>query len=390
MQVAILIPQANSLLQPIVRALCDLLASRAQVIVLCPQFASTGALTTHLMPQQVRTPAWKARARLKRWILERRASLGVRMLPHERFSQSHFNSVAVAELAESARAFPNAELIAVDSLALLACQELGRKAHFVSLELLAADLALQMVRPESVHCCMTQNELRATAIFPNNDVRSFIVPNFPHYIPRKSGIPHRTGELVVAGTLYPGFGAELACEVLALDPSLRFTFLGGYPPASKAWMELRHRHLFESGRIVVSQVFLNEEDYVAALEPFEAGLTLYDLRLINNGFYGRAGGILPWSAFNYISGFPGKIGMCMNAGVPVITSSLPGTDFVVERGVGVAAYRMTATSVLDALEEIRRAGPEMRERCLQLAQDYSFDKCAAPFVNFVLSQGKAR
>jgi hypothetical protein len=192
---------------------------------------------------------------------------------------------------------------------------------------------------------MTQNGLRAAALFPAGNVPTFIVPNFPSHVARPTPKGFNPGELVVAGTVCPGFGAGLACEVVAADPGLKLTFLGACPASSRAWLETRHRELLESGRVRIVDRFLEEADYIGALESYEAGLVMYDLRHATGEFFGRPGGIAPWSVFNYVTGFPGKAGMFMNAGVPVITSGLPGTGFVEEHGVGIALRSMTVESV---------------------------------------------
>lgn len=118
----------------------------------------------------------------------------------------------------------------------------------------------------------------------------------------------------------------------------------------------------------------------------QIGLVMYDLRHATGEFFGRSGGIAPWSVFNYVTGFPGKAGMCMNAGVPVITLGLPGTGSVEEHGVGIALRSMTVESVREALEGVRRAGPAMHERCRELARKESFDARVRPFLEFVLGR----
>ena len=103
-------------------------------------------------------------------------------------------------------------------------------------------------------------------------------------------------------------------------------------------------------------------------------------------FFGEGIGLLPWSAQNYIIGFPGKIGMCMNAGVPVITSNYPGTSFVNKFGVGVVIDEMSPAAINAASIKIRNAGDAMRSRCLDLAKEFCFNVHVAPFVDFIRAE----
>jgi hypothetical protein len=385
-RIGLVVAEGSALRQPMIRALSGMLGELGEVDLLCPWWVVEGVPTPRPVARWKRGISWRIRSLATRWRLGLRVGLGTAVLPGQRGGRARFTPGLVAELAESVRASGAEVLVAVDSLALLACQEAGRRAHLVSLELFQEDLAWQLIRPGAVLGCMTQNGLRAAALFPAGDIPTFVVPNFPCHVERPAPTGFKRGELVVAGTVCPGFGAGLACEVVAADPGLKLTFLGACPASSRKWIEARHRELLESGRVRIVDRFLTEADYIAALESYEAGLVLYDLRHATGEFFGRPGGIAPWSVFNYLTGFPGKAGMCMNAGVPVITSGLPGTDFVEEHGVGIALRSMTVEAVRGALEGVRSAGLPMRERCRGLARAESFDVRVRPFLEFVMGR----
>lgn len=288
---------------------------------------------------------------------------------------------AIGEVAASLRAIGVENVIAVDHSALLACQIAGLKAHFISLELFQRSVEQLLVRADTVRSCVTQNWLRFISLFPSSGVPHFIVPNFPPHAGRQTQLPDNE-DFVLAGSAVPGFGLNVIADFLKLHPS-RGTFLGWSPPNIENM--LRERGLSEDAisKISFLRDFLPQQEFISRIAAHRFAFSIYDLRNAHREFFANTVGIHPWSALNYITGFPGKVGMCMNAGVPVIASNLPGMDFVHQHGVGVTVSDYGPDAILAAKAKILQGGIEMRRRCLELAKLFCFQKCIQPFLAFV-------
>ena len=314
-----------------------------------------------------------AKLKLQAWALAKQTNLGP--------MQKHVGCRPIGEVAASLKALGCEHIIAIDHSALLAAQLAGYRAHLVSLELLHNSIEPLLISAETPRSCMTQNWLRYLSLFPQGDVPPFVVPNFPPYAHRELTSP-LDDTFVLAGSAVPGFGLHVIADYLLKFPC-RGTLLGWSPPNVEEMLKERGLSDEAISKIRFQREFLPEADFIDQVASHRYAFSIYDLRSAPTAFFSESLGIYPWSALNYITGFPGKVGMCMNAGVPVIASNYPGMDFVQHYGVGTVVSDYSADAIYDAKCKILDGGMEMRHRCIELAKEYCFDKCIQPFLQFV-------
>ena len=288
------------------------------------------------------------------------------------------------EVAAKLRALKADHVIAVDYPALMAAQLVGLKAHLVSLELWHKRIENLLVKESTILSCVTQNWLRYLALFPRGKVPYFLVPNFSNF----SNRPLReikNDSFVLAGSAVPGFGLNIIVDYLRRYPC-NGSLLGWTPPNIKEVLLAFGLSADAVANLNIQQGFLPEDQFIDKLSEHRFGFSFYDLTRADTSFLSEALGIFPWSALNYITGFPGKIGMCMNAGVPVIASNLPGMEFVRHSGAGVVVNDTSPDTIEAARREIIAGGNEMRQRCLKVAEEFSFERCIKPFLDFLESK----
>ena len=314
-----------------------------------------------------------AKLKLKAWALAKQTNLGP--------MRKHVGCRPIGEVAASLKALGCEHIIAIDHSALLAAQLAGFRAHLVSLELFHNSIEPLLISADTPRSCMTQNWLRYLSLFPKGQVPPFVVPNFPPFAGRELP-PTPDDTFVLTGSAVPGFGLYVIADYLLKYPS-RGTVLGWSPP--RVLQMLQERGLSDEtiSKIHFQRDFLPEADFIDRVAAHRYAFSVYDLRSAPTAFFSESLGIHPWSALNYITGFPGKVGMCMNAGVPVIASNYPGMDFVQHYGVGAVVSDYSADAIHEAKCKILAGGMDMRRRCIELAKEYSFDKCIQPFLQFV-------
>lgn len=289
----------------------------------------------------------------------------------------------IGEVAACLQSLKADHVIAVDFPALMAAQLIGLRAHLVSLELWHRRIENLLVKDATILSCVTQNWLRYLALFPRGKVPYFLVPNFSNF----SNLPLREAtddSFVLAGSAVPGFGLDIIVEYIKRYPR-KGALLGWTPPNIRDVLLDRGLSAQTIDSLDIQQGFLPEDRFIDKLAAHRFGFSFYDLKHADTSFLSESLGIFPWSAMNYITGFPGKIGMCMNAGVPVIASNLPGMEFVREYGAGVVVNETSPEAIEEARCQIFAGGNEMRRRCLKLAEEYSFERCISPFLDFLQS-----
>jgi hypothetical protein len=381
MEVIFVVADSNSLSQPYILSLFAELVQRFRVRLVIPSNVEGRAGVLEKSPLRVTRSRSSG---LRDWIIStkvRLKGLGLsRLIP---FSfRSEIASRVIGETAAIVSEYPRSVVIAVEYPAMLACQLAGTRAHFVSLELLHQNVEALFVDHSTIRSCLTQSWFRYLALFPSGLAKCFVVPNFPTRPIDGFKLRPRRGGCVLPGTAYPGFGLHCISDYLLQYPEIA-TFMGG------AQDDLR-QHLIDRGfssldlsRITMESRFLPEGEFISRISEHDFAFGIYDLRYADRVFFATNVGLRPWSMQNYITGFPGKIGMCMNAGVPVISSRFPGTAFVEEYGVGVAVNDFSPVALRNARDEILSQGDEMRNRCIDLAGKFSFRECVASYLDFV-------
>jgi hypothetical protein len=381
MEVIFVVADSNSLSQPYILSLFDELVRRFQVRLVIPSNVTGRAGVLEKSPLRVSRTRSSA---LRDWIVSAKLwikGLGLSRLVPFSFQREIASSV-IGETAAIVSEYPQAVVVAVEYPAMLACQLAGIRAHFVSLELLHQNAEALFVDHSIVRSCLTQSWLRYLALFPSGLAKCFIVPNFPTRPIDGFQLRPRRGGCVLPGSAFPGFGLHCISDYLLKYPESA-TFMGGGQHDLRQCLIDRGFTSVDLARVTMESKFLPESEFISRISEHDFAFSIYDLRYADRTFFAPNVGLKPWSMQNYITGFPGKIGMCMNAGVPVISSRFPGTAFVEEYGVGVAVNDLSPDALRTARNEILSQGQEMRSRCIDLASKFSFRDCVASYLDFV-------
>lgn len=383
-QVLIVITDKADLNQPLTRSIKDVISKTMPVRVIRPHDCDdfTGGKWNDVeedksvksFADQFMRIAWET-------MLEIRVRLLLVLLPAARPMKQYFNpSVIACLILPIKRNQTGAIFIAVDFHAMLACQLAGVKAHLLSLEILHHDLARLLVRPKLIKSCITQNHLRYLALFPEGEVEKIIVPNFPRFSPERRVYTGEKKGLVFAGTVFPGFGALAVIRLVLAYNDLEVTFCGWMPDTIKRYIDTVCCDYSVKGRINVFNDRLGDEAYIERLRQFRIGLAFYDFDDAEHSFFGPGQSISPWSVTNYLTGFPGKIGMCLAAGVPVIASRWPGTEFVDKEGVGLTVNQHDPAAIRAAIDKLESNYELYESNAIDLASSQWLEKSLNPFI----------
>jgi hypothetical protein len=261
--------------------------------------------------------------------------------------------------------------IAIDPTSMWIAQSLGIKAHFLSLELLYRPMSnkVDFGNAESV-CIQSPERLRAAAL-GGISCPVFYLPNSSIFVEAPS-VQRLPKELLFCGTATRGFGIYTCLHFLQKYPEYRLTLQGTLPDdvledILKFWPEL-----MDEGRLKVNSSYLLESEMNELVRQFRIGFCIYDTRYRH------------MANPNYQTAPSGKLWRYFAAGVPVIGLDIPGLAIVKERKCGVLVSLLTSASILDAVHLIEEDYTGFEQRCIDAAREYSFERCAAPYIRFLL------
>jgi hypothetical protein len=382
-EVLFIIADGNALSQPLVRSIWDAIGQELSVRIIRP-FSEGEVRGWEGVENVADQLSYRWTEKLRRFVLRSLLSGWINvialMLPVARRMRPYFHASTIACLIPAIRRKRlNGLFIAVDSHAMLACQLAGVKAHFVSLEILHYDLAWWLCRPKMVLSCITQNPLRYLVLFPEGRVEKLVVPNFPRYRPNRQPNKSAKKGLVFAGTGFPGFGALAAIRLIAAYDDLELTFCGYVPNDVKRVIDTTLDSAVKK-RIHFLTDYLDDERYIERLRGYRIGLCFYDFEGAEDGFFGPKKGLSPCSVTNYLTGFPGKIGMCVAAGVPVIASRWPGMQFVDTYVVGKSVDQLDPVTIRAAIDELESDYTRYESNAIALANSRWLENSLEPLI----------
>ncbi|MEO7424528.1 MAG: glycosyltransferase family 4 protein, partial [Fibrobacteria bacterium] len=149
----------------------------------------------------------------------------------------------------------------------------------------------------------------------------------------RCGVPEKTAIAIYQGMLEPGRGLETAVRAMAAVPALHFAIIGSGPlrePLSA---------LAQTAGCAARVHFLGEVDF-------------RDLAILTRSACAGLVPVQPLSA-SYLYSLPGKLFEYIQAGVPVIATSLPEILKVVDGyGVGICLPEYTPETLADALRRL--------------------------------------
>lgn len=260
-------------------------------------------------------------------------------------------------------------IIAVDFNNLLYTQVLGKRAEFLSLEIIPGDEFYANCDFSNINSVIIQTPDRCEHLFGDRRFRTFFVQNAPVYTPF-SGEPERKS-LVYCGTAWDPFGFFHCLEFLRRYPEYAMHVKGALLGDAKARVETEYRELIDEKRLVIDSRYLDDAEVVNYLRGFRAGFCFYNFELdrINN--------------FNYRTAPSGKMFKYFAAGVPVIGQQIPGLQPVAEFDCGVLINDLQPETIKKAVERAEANFERFSENCLKAARHYSFDKTVQPFINYL-------
>lgn len=386
MTVLVVIADGNALGQPMVRTIKDFLSIHAEVLIIKPEGINSRAgapVTTGSICQRARS-IHKFTGLLVHVFLRFALKLLFWLVPIARRGGNSISPRVMGQLVTMLLPRRNNTAVAVDFQALLACQLVGINAHLLSLELLDVDICSWFVRPHMIPTCLTQSDLRYLALFPKGGPKKFVVPNFPRFRspPINEEVVAKEG-LVVAGTAFWGFGARAAINLVTAYRDLTITFCGGIPDELRSYVVNAPEKLNLRERVTFFGDYIDEENYLRRISKFKIGLCLYDFTKAETEFFGDATNYMSFSVTNYLTGFPGKIGMCVAAGIPVIASSWPGMEFVEEHKIGICVRDCDPATLRAAIVGIEQEYVSFQKNVALLANSRWFENALQPFLNYL-------
>ena len=261
-------------------------------------------------------------------------------------------------------------VIAVDIPALHTCQQVFGPVHFLSLEIDTSIPHFKKIDFNKIRSVFIQTPSRYQQLFNGRDIRTFYVQNAPvFYDWFKTNYERK--DFVWAGTLLERFGIMDCLNFFRRFPEHRLVLKGG---ADKRTMEKIYQHyeaLIRADRIHINQDYLPAGQFIDFLSRFRIGFCFYSSELIKE-------------SFNYQTAPSGKVVMYLAAGTPVIACNIPGFSFIREFRAGVLIDDYHPETIQAAAAEIESNYRQYSENCYRVAKQFSFDKAAKPYVQYLL------
>jgi glycosyltransferase involved in cell wall biosynthesis len=264
------------------------------------------------------------------------------------------------------------EAIGVDFLGMWVLQRLRGHGHMLSLEIEEDDPFRPHVNLRLIDSLIIQSQVRYDHLFGDKAIKCFLVQNAPVFRSTAELVPPSfEGDLLFCGTPKAGFGIYRCLDFLGRYPEFRMTIQGDISEDLRRTLEGEYPALLSGGRVILQNAYLEGRELIEAISRFAIGFCFYnfDEPEIDN--------------FNYRSAPSGKLFTYYAAGVPVITSDIPGLASVRDFETGVMIPDLTPETIRRAVEIIRPQHARLRANCFRAAEHFSFDKAIAPFTDFL-------
>lgn len=267
-------------------------------------------------------------------------------------------------------------VIAVDLKNLFYCSLLKQEADLVSLELGPGEHLLPLIDHRLINAVIIQTRERLDHLFRQMPAPVFYVQNAPVYHPIT--IPEKKKGILFGGTAWAAFGIYACLDYLRAYEKEIITIQGAVPDADRKRITRDYADLLSSGRLVINETYLENDEVVSYFSQFEIGVCFYDLSI-------------DWmNHFNYRSAPSGKVFKYLAAGVPVVVSDIIGFRFVKEMECGTVTNSLDAEQIHSAIEKIRANYALYSTRAIEAAKFFSFDAAVQPYLDFVRGTNTAR
>ena len=295
--------------------------------------------------------------------------------PGEKYQYLYYNKVLPSVLKKRLGSLSANMVIAVDIPALYVAQQIFGKVHLLSLEIDLQDPFYKKINIHNILSVFIQNSIRFNHLFPGIEMPVFFVQNAPVFNTLTQVEMGKKG-FVWAGTLLERFAVLDCINFFKHFPQYRLVLKGGAEKNTLKKITDQFGELVENGTVTINRNYLPADEFIRFLAGFRIGFCFYSWELIR-------------SSFNYSTAPSGKLFMYMAAGVPVIASNIPGFKFVEEYGAGILIDDYKPETIKSAVDRIEKDFEKYAQACFMVADHYSFEKNAAPYIQFLKKGGEA-
>lgn len=281
-------------------------------------------------------------------------------------------------LARSARAElgPSTQIIAIDADGAAAARLLGKKFHFLSLEVGRYPRLRQQVEQHGLSVTIQSPERLDYLLGPEIAAKLPVfyvqnAPDAPAAMPaaRRPAAPGHP-RLIYLGHVMLLHGLVPMLELLRVWPEANLTLQGIQTAQGRELMHGRYQDLLDTGRLVIGESYVPENAIVDFLAGFDIGLCFYELGKHRNDY-------------NYQSSPAGKMFNYFAAGLPVLASDLIGLKPVSLHAAGIQVPSHDARTLLAAGRDIVANYAAYSERAGRAAIHYDFQRAAGQLVAFL-------
>ncbi len=262
-------------------------------------------------------------------------------------------------------------VIAVDLQTLYFAQQIFGPVHFLSLEIdNNTNPYYKKIDINKIKSVFVQSAMRYEYLFPSKRPKVFYIQNAPVYNGTKYPIVNRR-DFIWAGAIDKRLAVLDCLDFFKTYPEYRMVLKGGANRKMLLHIQTEYKDLLDQNRIAINQDYLKSEDFINFLAAFKIGFCFYDWDLIRE-------------SFNYQTAPSGKLFMCFAAGTPVIACNIPGFKLIKDFHAGVLIDDYRPETILNAVKTIESDYQKFSEGCYKAAEYYSFDKNAAPYVQYLI------
>ena len=262
-------------------------------------------------------------------------------------------------------------IIATDIKNLFYCTLFNKTADFVSLELGPGENLLPFINTKLINCVIIQSAERLAYLFPQQHLKTFYIQNAPVY--KEINIPPLKKGLLYGGTAWDPFGFYHCLDYLREYKKETLTIQGAVPMADHKRISKAYNDLLEAQRLIINESYIENDAVVNYFTRFEIGICFYNFEI-------------DWvNHFNYKTAPSGKVFKYLAAGLPVLAVDIPGFQFINEFECGVLIKNLEATTIREAIVQIRGNYEIYSANALHAAKHFSFDKAVQPYLDFVIT-----
>ncbi len=264
-------------------------------------------------------------------------------------------------------------IIAADFPALHTVQEIYGSVHFLSLEIENNTNPIhKKVDRNKVKSVFIQSRERYDYLFPGMNLPVFYVQNAPVF--KEGSITnYDRKDFIWSGAMDRRLAIYDCINFFDVYPQYRLVLKGSAERKVLKRINEQYVHLIKENRIKLDQEYLPAASFLDYLSHFRIGFSFYSWELIS-------------SSFNYATAPSGKLFMNLAAGVPVIACNIPGFKLVEEFSAGILVSDFKPETIYEANKKIESDYEKYRQGCYAAARHFSFDKTAAPYIEFLLKE----